>query len=187
MLETERLFIRDMRASDIDELSPFMQAHEYWRHLPIEPPTPESVSTLVERLVSASTKNPRVNYHLVAVDKHSDQFVGTIDLHTYALWQQAEMGWAVVSHRTSLGFATEMCRATLRFGFGSLGLHRVQARCRSLNIASRRIMAKIGMREEGIMRDNMLVRGEWWSTVQGAILSTDPVRPLTPNATDHNS
>jgi ribosomal-protein-alanine N-acetyltransferase len=174
MLETERLLIRDMRASDIDVLSPFMQSDAYWQHAPIEPPTAESVSTLVERLVSASTKNPRVNYHLVAVDKRSDQFVGTIDLHTYDPWQQGEMGWAVISSHTGQGLATEMSRATLRFGFGSLGLHRVQARCRSQNIASRRIMAKIGMREEGTMRDNMFIRGEWWSTVQGAILSTDP-------------
>ena len=47
--------------------------------------------------------------------------------------------------------------------------------------ASRRIMAKLGMREEGVMRDNMFVRGEWWSTVQGAILSSDP--PMRPSRT----
>jgi RimJ/RimL family protein N-acetyltransferase len=42
-----------------------------------------------------------------------------------------------------------------------------------MNHASRRIMAKIGMREEGIWRDNLFVRGAWWSTVQCAILATD--------------
>jgi RimJ/RimL family protein N-acetyltransferase len=34
-------------------------------------------------------------------------------------------------------------------------------------------MAKLGMREEGVFRDNLFVRGEWWSTVHSAILSTD--------------
>jgi RimJ/RimL family protein N-acetyltransferase len=38
-------------------------------------------------------------------------------------------------------------------------------------------MAKLGMREEGVFRDNLFVRGEWWSTVQSAILSTDE-RPI---------
>jgi hypothetical protein len=40
-------------------------------------------------------------------------------------------------------------------------------------------LAKLGMREEGVFRDNLLVRGEWWSTVQSAVLSTDEVRPST--------
>jgi [ribosomal protein S5]-alanine N-acetyltransferase len=121
------------------------------------------------------------------VDKCSDQFVGTIDLRTYTPWKQGEMGWAVISSRTGQGLATEMCFATLRLGFDSLGLHRVQARCHAQNTASRRIMAKIGMREEGMMRDSMFIRGEWWSAVQGAILSTDPAGPLAPIATLHRS
>jgi hypothetical protein len=35
-------------------------------------------------------------------------------------------------------------------------------------------MAKLGMREEGVLRDNVLARGSWWSSIQCSILSTDP-------------
>ena len=64
--------------------------------------------------------------------------------------------------------------AMLRFAFDELRLHRVYAQCRTENHASRRIMAKLGMREEGVLRDNVLARGSWWSSIQCSILSTDP-------------
>jgi hypothetical protein len=35
-------------------------------------------------------------------------------------------------------------------------------------------MAKLGMREDGVLRDNVLARGSWWSSIQWSILSTDP-------------
>ena len=47
----------------------------------------------------------------------------------------------------------------LEFAFDSVGLHRVYAQCRVGNGASRRIMEKLGMREEGILRENVLARG----------------------------
>jgi hypothetical protein len=35
------------------------------------------------------------------------------------------------------------------------------------------LMAKLGMREEGVFRENILARGEWWSSVQSSILSAE--------------
>jgi RimJ/RimL family protein N-acetyltransferase len=61
----------------------------------------------------------------------------------------------------------------LRHGFAVLGLHRAFAQCRVENLASRRMMAKLGMREEGVMRENVFARGEWWSSAQSSILSTE--------------
>ena len=61
----------------------------------------------------------------------------------------------------------------LRHGFEVRGLHRAFAQCRVENLASRRIMAKLGMREEGVLRENVFARGEWWSSAQSSILSTE--------------
>lgn len=124
--------------------------------------------------MKTEAEDPRREYHLAAVDKLSNEFVGAADLCLHPAWRQAEIGWGIVANRVGHGLATEMTHAMLRFAFGALELHRVQARCRIENHASRRIMAKLGMREEGVMRDDMFVRGEWWSSVLGAILSTDP-------------
>jgi RimJ/RimL family protein N-acetyltransferase len=34
-------------------------------------------------------------------------------------------------------------------------------------------MAKLEMREEGVLRENIFARGQWWSTVQSSILSSE--------------
>ena len=87
--------------------------------------------------------------------------------------RQGEIGWGVISSHAGQGLATEIGQALLRLAFDTLGLHRVFAQCRIENQASRRIMVKLGMREEGVLRENVFVRGEWWSSVQSSILSTE--------------
>jgi [ribosomal protein S5]-alanine N-acetyltransferase len=59
------------------------------------------------------------------------------------------------------GYASEAAAAILHFAFASLGLHRVQATCRPENVASARVLEKIGMVEEGLLRDHIRIRGRW--------------------------
>jgi [ribosomal protein S5]-alanine N-acetyltransferase len=173
-LETDRMLIRDVRASDADAFHQYMRQEQYWRDAPIEPPTPESVEALVNRSVENQSQSPRTDFFLAAIDKRSEQLVGEAILHVRSIrWRQAEIGWGVSSTHTGRGFATEIGRAMLRHGFAVLGLHRAFAQCRVENLASRRIMAKLGMREEGVMRENVFARGEWWSSAQSSILSTE--------------
>ncbi|WP_158923638.1 GNAT family N-acetyltransferase [Acidisphaera sp. S103] len=83
------------------------------------------------------------------------------------------MGWGVSQDRVGNGLATEIGFAMMRLAFDRLRLHRVYAQCRVENAASCRIMTKLGMRQEGVLRENVLARGEWWSSVQCAILSSE--------------
>src|SRR5271166_335880 len=50
-LETDRLLIRDVRASDADDFYQYMRLETYWRDVPIEPPTVELVEALVNRCI----------------------------------------------------------------------------------------------------------------------------------------
>jgi [ribosomal protein S5]-alanine N-acetyltransferase len=178
-LETDRLLIREFLSSDFESFRQYVQSEHHWRSTPdVQPPTAGRVEDLINHFLLTQTNCPRAEFHLAAVDKFSNEFVGAVDLGTFAPWRQGTLGWGVTVNRVGQGLATEMGHAMLQFAFGTLRLHRVQAKCRAENRASRRIMAKLGMREEGVMRDEMFVRGEWWSTVQAAILSTDPqMRP----------
>jgi ribosomal-protein-alanine N-acetyltransferase len=173
-LETDRLLIRDVRASDVDAFHRYMRQERYWRDLPMDPPTAASVAALVDRCLQNQMQIPRTDYFMAAVDKRSDEPIGEAILYVRSIrWRQGEIGWGVSSGHVGQGFATEIGRAMLRLAFDTLSLHRVFAQCRVENPASRRIMAKLGMREEGVLRENVLARGEWWSSAQCSILSTD--------------
>jgi [ribosomal protein S5]-alanine N-acetyltransferase len=124
--------------------------------------------------IEKQSQSPRAHYFLAAIDRRSGQLVGDAGLYVRSIHsRQCEIGWCVSSSHTGHGLGTEIGRAMIHYAFYGLDLHRVFARCRVENQASRRIMVKLGMREEGVLRDNVFARGEWWSSVQSSILSND--------------
>jgi len=172
-LETERLLIREFSRADEVNIRAYSLPEEHWRHLPIEAMTEDGLDNQIAHIRATQFDDPRTAYHLIVVDRKTGEFLGETTLYTEPRHLSAELGWSTIEHRRGQGLATEMSRAMLRFAFRTLELHRVQAICRLENEASRRIMAKLGMREEGIIRDHLFVRGEHWSSVQAAILASD--------------
>ena len=51
------------------------------------------------------------------------------------------------------GYATEMTKAVIRFGFDEINFHRIEIDCRTANEASRRVIEKCGLTYEGTFRD----------------------------------
>jgi ribosomal-protein-alanine N-acetyltransferase len=49
----------------------------------------------------------------------------------------------------------------LRFGFEELGLNRAEARCFIDNVSSERVMQKLGMKYEGILRQTVFIKDEF--------------------------
>src|SRR3984957_18467921 len=68
------------------------------------------------------------------------------------------------------GYATEASRRMLEFAFTTMRLHRVIGRLEARNIASARVMEKLGMRREAHFIENEWVKGEWQSEFVYALL-----------------
>ena len=68
------------------------------------------------------------------------------------------------------GYATEAARALLGLGFSELDLHRIYATCRPANVASWRVMEKLGMRREGHLVQHRWMKGRWQDSLLYAIL-----------------
>lgn len=169
-----RLRLRDVRIEDRDDLLNFWRRPDYLRHSLIDPPTPTSVATRIQRAVEEQGQDPRPSYFLVALEKTSGKLIGEGFLSVrHTEWRVAEIGWGVHGDFVGRALATEIGQALIQFGFDRLGMHRIQATCRVENAASRRIMTKLGMMEEGIFRVSVVARGERWSSVHAAILATD--------------
>jgi RimJ/RimL family protein N-acetyltransferase len=72
----------------------------------------------------------------------------------------ANLGYAIAREHWGNGFATEAARAVVDYGFGTFGLAKVNARADPRNVASVRVMEKLGMRREALLRSHVLRRGE---------------------------
>src|SRR5215471_20450887 len=133
----------------------------------------QATPPIVQRCLQDQTASPRTNYFLAAACKQSGTVIGEAILRVESVWHgRGEVGWGVALQYTGRGFGTEIGQAIVRLGF-ELGLHRLYAQCRVGNAASLRTMAKVGLTEEGTIRENVKARGEWWSSCQWSILRAD--------------
>ncbi len=88
--------------------------------------------------------------------------VGNVSVWTVSkLGKIAEFGYWVRSDETSRGIATEAVKRLLKEAFGSLGYHKVTLRIAVGNDASDAVARKLGFTREGILREELLIRGNW--------------------------
>lgn len=69
------------------------------------------------------------------------------------------MGYVLARKHWGQGYASDAAAAVLGFAREELGLDRVEATCRPGNVASQRVLRRIGMQQEGMLRSHLLIRG----------------------------
>jgi RimJ/RimL family protein N-acetyltransferase len=106
--------------------------------------------------------------------RDSGDFCGGVGLRIERWQQHAELGYWLGVPYWGKGYATECARAVVRFGFDTLKLHRIFASHFAHNLASGRVLRKIGMQYEGCLRGQVLKWDKFYDSELYAILSTDP-------------
>jgi ribosomal-protein-alanine N-acetyltransferase len=98
--------------------------------------------------------------------KLDSSLIGAVGLTLDPANRSAELGYWIGVPYWNRGFGTEAGRAAMAFGFGALDLHRIMARHMTKNHASGRVMQKLGMAREGILRDSIFR----WGTFEDAAI-----------------
>jgi RimJ/RimL family protein N-acetyltransferase len=91
----------------------------------------------------------------LAITLDGTELVGAIDLRLNPAQAHAEMGYWIGTPFWGRGYATEAGGAMLLYGFETLGLHRIFAYPFARNPASARVLQKMGMRREGLLREHV--------------------------------
>ena len=159
-LHTARLRLRPFTDGDADDLFALhSDAHvlRYWD----SPPWRDRARA--ERFLAACRQlaDDGTGARL-AVDRLSDgAFVGWCCL---SRWnpdhRSAALGYCLDATAWGHGYATEAAQALLQWAFDTLDLHRVQAETDTRNVASARVLEKLGFVREGTLRENCVVDGE---------------------------
>ena len=108
----------------------------------------------------AEARRGRMLPYVIEVD---GRFCGqlTIGNVTRGALRSAWIGYWVSREVTGSGVATAALALGLDHCFGPVSLHRVEATVRPENVASRRVLAKVGFREEGLLKRYLDVDGAW--------------------------
>jgi RimJ/RimL family protein N-acetyltransferase len=102
--------------------------------------------------------------------------IGTASLSCFRHPCIGSLGFFVADAFQNRGFATELGVRLLQFGFQHGGMHRIEADVEVGNLASQRVLERIGMLREGVMRDCTFAGGRWWTDARYAILASEWAR-----------
>jgi ribosomal-protein-alanine N-acetyltransferase len=161
-LRTERLLLREFVEDDWPAVHEYGSDPEVVRFMPWGPNTEDDTRAFVARALAAQREEPRREYHAAATLLDGGRLIGACSLHLgNPLHRSAMLGYCYARASWGHGYATEAARALVGFGFRELGLHRVWASCDAENIASARVMEKIGMTREGRLRQDANLHGRW--------------------------
>ena len=159
-LHTARLRIRPLGDSDAEALFALhsdARVVRYWDSPPWTDPACAERFLATTRQMAEDGTGTRVG-----VDDATDgSFLGWIGLVRWNPdFRSAALGYCYTEAAWGHGFATEAARAVLGWAFDTLPLNRVQAETDTRNLASARVLEKLGFVREGTLREDCVVDGD---------------------------
>ncbi len=148
-LETERLVLRRFTGEDIDNLVELDSDPDVMRFINGGRPTPrdEIENELLPAFLRYYERFAGYGFW-AAVERSTGRFIGWFHFRPPkgAPRDEVELGYRLFRSAWGRGYATEGSRALIDKGFAELGVQRVFASTMVMNIASRRVMEKAGLR-----------------------------------------
>jgi [ribosomal protein S5]-alanine N-acetyltransferase len=171
---TERLILRDFREADFEAIHEYAVHPEVVRYMDWGPNTPEQTREYLDRSLKAQAERaPHVLNAAIELAAEA-RVIGSIRLEVKdAANRTADIGYCLHRPYWGQGLVAEAGRRLLQTAFEDLALHRVFATCDARNRGSWRVMEKLGMRREGVLRKANLRRDGWADTLLYAVLAEE--------------
>jgi RimJ/RimL family protein N-acetyltransferase len=174
-LHTDRLLLRAFREDDYDALYAIQSRDDIGRYLPWGPRDAAGVrAALDHRLAATSLDTDGARLGLAVELAATSELIGECVLALVsAVHRQGEIGFGLHPDHQGHGYAAETGRELLRVGFEELDLHRIFGRLDDRNVASTRLMERLGLRREAHLIENEFNKGAWESELVYAILQRE--------------
>ncbi|MFW5432956.1 GNAT family N-acetyltransferase [Paenibacillus apiarius] len=113
------------------------------------------------------------------VDLESDRLIGTCG---FVNWKpshaRAEIGYVLARDYWNQGYMTEVVNEVIRYGFHTMKLVRIEARCHLDNAGSTKVLEKCGLQFEGVLRKHLFNKGRYEDVKQYSIINEPLVNEM---------
>ena len=156
MISTDRLKLRRAQMSDLDDMHAVFshpEAMRYWSSLPHE-----TISQTEDFLAAMVNAQPDT----------SDDFIVEFQGHAIGkagCWQIGEIGFILHPDYWGKGIAFEALSAAIPHAFNALAMGCLKADVDPRNVASLRLLERLGFRETGRAARTFLLGDEWCDSV----------------------
>ena len=169
-IETERLLLRRIDEGDVNEVLELRGNPDTMKYIPRPlAKTKEDALGHIAMIEEKIVNNIGINWGITI--KGSNKLIGIIGHYRIQPENhRAEIGYMILPEHNGKGFTTEAVKAVLAYGFDEMGLHSIEAVIDPGNIASEKVLQKIGFVKEAHILENELWEGKFWDTVIYSLL-----------------
>ena len=173
-LETERLILRQLAATDAQDSFLFMSDEENIRYYDPAPMTQlEQAEKSIERHRRRFAEQAALRWGIAL--KEENRVIGNCGYSWDVDSQLAVLSYILSKHYWNKGIMTEALAGIIQFGFEHIHLHRIEAQVAYPNLASARVLEKLGFQEEGRLRDRQYVDNQFVDERMFALINTNSV------------
>ncbi|MCV2489586.1 GNAT family N-acetyltransferase [Geodermatophilus sp. YIM 151500] len=168
-----------MRRRDAAEWSRVRLANEQWL-APWEPTAPapwaaRHTPAAFRAMRRAAAQRARAGTSLPFAVRVEGRLAGqvTVDNIVRGALRSGHLGYWIDRAVTGRGLASLAVALVCDHAFGRAGLHRLQADIRPENLASQRLVERLGFRREGLLRRYLDIDGDWRDHYTYALLADE--------------
>ena len=170
-LKTERLILRKLKKSDLDDVFEYSSDEEVPHFLLWESHKSKAVTkAYINRVIKWYKSGQFYDWAI----EFNGKMIGLCGFSKIDILNDtAEVGYVLNRKFWGQGIATEAVKAVVNFGFRTLSLLRIEAQYVEDNIRSKRVLEKCGFVHEGIRRKSLKIHGIMKNVSTASILSED--------------
>ena len=144
VLESERLYLKEFVENDVEKLHRLNNDVDVMKY--IKPPETEvSVAkNTIKRLIKYYIENHGLGVW-AGYERKSDEFVGFFELAHLDNTEEIEVGYRLHKEYWNKGYATEMTKVLIDYGFNIIKLDKIVGITHPKNIASQNVLLKSGL------------------------------------------
>ena len=174
ILKSQRVNLREMEEKDWVDVHKYASQEKVCQYQPWGPNSEQESEDFVKQVILDAKKESRSRYVFAIILKENGEMIGAGEINVRDDTNKVgEIAYIINPEYWGIGYATEIAKVLIQFGFNQLKFHRIFATCDPRNIGSSRVLEKVGMTKEGIIRENLLLKDGWRNSLLYSILEQE--------------
>lgn len=173
-MEKLNISLREFQFDDWKEVHLYASQERACIYQPWGPNNEDETKAFVKKIIEDAQEDLRTRFAFAVTVQEESKVIGAVEINIRNVKNRnGEISYIINPNYWRNGYATEASRYLLQFGFTKLKLHRIFATCDPRNIASSKVLEKIGMKYEGRMRENLLIKDGWRDSLLYSVLENE--------------
>ena len=170
ILTTERLHLRPFLDKDNSDLLEMLANRELMQYMDV--PLIQNEEQAKLWLKNIQSKQDVILFALES--KEEKKVIGSVAfIHLNKDHYFASLSYFIHHNYQRKGFAIEALRALINHGFIDKLLNRMEAQVHTKNMASQRLLEKLGFKSEGELKENFLIGNSFYNSYLYALIKRD--------------